>query len=335
MTPLSRFVMLSLLACLFILPQAQAQSVDVDAAKREGKIVAYGTIIPKVMGALHQGFEKKYGIKVEYWRASATKVMDRALTEWRAGKPAFDVLFAIHGAMLLMKKEGMFIQYTPSSSEKFPAKYRDPDGILTSWRVTPIGILYNTELVKPQDAPKSLDDLLDPKWHRKIGMPDASRHTSTAQFLWNLQKVKGEKWLDFVKALAKQEPHLMESMAPVPNAIVRGEIQVGITYLQYVIQQKGPLGFVPLDKFLTDSNDLALSGKASRPNAAKLYMEYACSPEGQKTLAELGEFVLSPTAPPKITDAEKVLANLVFMDDPTPDQYKKLSVQFRQIFFGK
>lgn len=190
MTPLSRFIMLSLLAFIFILPQAQAQSVDVDAAKREGKIVAYGTIIPKVMGALHQGFEKKYGIKVEYWRASATKVMDRALTEWRAGKPAFDVLFAIHGAMLLMKKEGMFIQYTPSSSEKFPAKYRDPDGILTSWRVTPIGILYNTELVKPQDAPKSLDDLLDPKWHRKIGMPDASRHTSTAQFFGTFKKSK-------------------------------------------------------------------------------------------------------------------------------------------------
>ncbi|MEX0802124.1 MAG: hypothetical protein WD688_02215, partial [Candidatus Binatia bacterium] len=123
MTPLSRLFTSSLLALLCILPKAHAQPVDVDAAKREGKVVAYGTIIPKIMGALHQGFEKKYGIKVEYWRASATKVMDRALTEWRAGKPAFDVLFAIHGAMLLMKKEGMFMQYAPPSAENFPAQY--------------------------------------------------------------------------------------------------------------------------------------------------------------------------------------------------------------------
>jgi hypothetical protein len=46
-------------------------------------------------------------------------------------------------------------------------------------------------------------------------MPDPSRHTSTTQFLWNMQKVKGEKWLDYARALAKQKPFLLESCAPV------------------------------------------------------------------------------------------------------------------------
>ena len=68
-----------------------------------------------------------------------------------------------------------------------------------------MGILYNTEMVKPNEIPKSLDDLLDPKWQGKISMPDPSRHASTAQYLWNLQQVKGEKWMDFVQELGETE----------------------------------------------------------------------------------------------------------------------------------
>ncbi len=313
----------------------QAQQLDIEAAKKEGRVVVYGTVIPKVMNVMHRNFEKKYAVKVDYWRASATNVMDRALTEWRAGKPGFDVVFAIHGSQLILKQEGLFVKYVPSSSESFPARFKDKDGILTAWRMTPVGVLYNTELVKPGDAPKNMDDLLDPKWRKKIAMPDPSRHTSTAQFLWNLEKIKGDKWLDFVKALAKQEPYLMESMAPVPGAIVRGEAILGITYIQYVVQEKGPLGFVLMDRILTDPNDLGLSARAANSNAGKLYMDYACSPEAQKGIAETGEFVLSPGIYPNIKDADKVVANSVFMDNPTPEQFKKLTNEFHQIFLGK
>ena len=63
-------------------------------------------------------------------------------------------------------------------------------------------------------------------------------------------------------------------------------------------------------------------------------MEYICSPEGQKRVAETGEFVLSPGIYPALKDAEKVAANFVFMDNPTVEQLKKLQGEFRQIFFG-
>jgi iron(III) transport system substrate-binding protein len=68
-----------------------AQAVNIDAAKKEGKVVVYGAVVPQAMEGLNRGFEKKYGIRVEYWRGDSTKVMDRALTEWRAGRPGFDV----------------------------------------------------------------------------------------------------------------------------------------------------------------------------------------------------------------------------------------------------
>lgn len=313
-----------------------AQAGNVDAARKEGKVVVYGSVVPQAMDGLHQAFKKKYGIDVEYWRGSSTQVSERALIEWRAGRPGFDIAEGNRGVQLIMKSEGLFQKFVPPASEKFPAQYKEKDGLITPWRVLPISILYNTELVKSADLPKTLDDLLNPKWTGKISIPDPTRHTTTAQFLWNLQKFKGDKWLDYVKALAKQKPILVESLAPVTPTIIKGEALVGIAYIKYVKQYKGPVNYIPMDKYLTDPNYLSLSAKSAHPNAAKLYIDFACSPEGQKEIAEDGEFVLAPGVYPPIKDAEKVAPRMVFMDNPSEDEFKKLmSGTFREIFFAK
>jgi iron(III) transport system substrate-binding protein len=313
---------------------AIAQQVNVDAAKKEGKVVVYGTVPPQSMTPINNGFQKKYGIKVEYWRASSTKVMDRALTEWRAGRPGFDVVEGNRGVQLIMKDAGLFGKFVSPSSEKFPEQFKDKDGIMTPWRFLPISILYNTELVKKGDTPKSFNDLLDPKWKGQISMPDPSQHTTTAQFLDNLDKLMGEKAKQFVKGLASQRPHLVESLAPVANVLVRGEAKVGITYVKYIKQYKGPIDYVMIDKFLADPNYANLSGKANNPNAARLYIEYLTSPEGQKEIAEEGEFVLYPGINPDIHDAQTVASRSIFMDTPNEEEFKKLRNEYRKLFFG-
>ncbi len=340
LTPIARRWLFAFTFALLAMPfsdlcrAAFAQPVSQEAARKEGKVVIYGTAVPQIMSIIQKGFEEKYGIKTEYWRADATKVIDRALMEWRAGRPGFDTVTGARGAMLLLKQEAAFARYVPASAEGFPAKFKDKDGQLTAWRVTPVGVLYNTESVKSGDVPRSLDDLVDPKWQGKIAMPDPSQHASTAQFLWNLQRLKGEKWLDFVKSLARQKPHLVDSYSSVPTAIIRGEVPLGITYVQYVVQQKGPIGYVPLDKYLTDPSDIGLSAKAANPNAGKLFIDYVCSPEAQKRVAGTGEFVLARGIYPAIKGAEKIVSNMLFMDNPSEEQLKKLQSQFRQIFFG-
>jgi ABC-type Fe3+ transport system substrate-binding protein len=315
---------------------ASAQAVNVEAAKQEGKVVVYGAQVPQAMKSLHAAFEKKYGITVEYWRGSSTQVSERALTEWRAGKPGFDVVEGNRGVQLIMRDDGLFQKFIPPSSDKFPAQFKEKDGMITPWRVLPISILYNTDMVKPNELPKTFDDLLSPKWNGKITMPDPTRHTTTAQFLWNLNKFKGDKWLDLVKGLAKQKPLLVESLAPVTTTIIKGEAPVGITYIKYVKQYKGPVSYVLMDKYLSDPNYMSLSAKTSRPNAAKLYLDFVCSPEGQKLTAEEGEFVMAPGVFPTIQDAEKVAPNMVFMDNPSEDEFKTLMGKtFRDIFFSK
>ena len=336
---ISRFVIVAevlAVTALMFAGQALGQSANVDAGKKEGKVVVYGSVVPQAMDGLHQAFKKKYGIEVDYWRGSSTQVSERALTEWRAGRPGFDIAEGNRGVQLIMKNEGLFQKFVPPASEKFPAQYKEKDGLITPWRVLPISILYNTELVKAVDLPKTFDDLLNPKWMGKISIPDPTRHTTTAQFLWNLEKFKGDKWLDYVRALAKQKPILVESLAPVTTTIIKGEAAVGITYIKYIKQYKGPVNYIPMDKYLTDPNYLSLSAKSAHPNAAKLYIDFACSTEGQKEIAEDGEFVLAPNVYPPIKDAEKVAPRMVFMDNPSEDEFKKLmSGTFREIFFAK
>ena len=315
--------------------QAWAQGASVDAARKEGKAIIYGTVVPQVMGQIQNGFETKYGIKTEYWRADATKVIDRVLTEWRSGKPGFDIVIGARGPLALGKEERVYAKYSPGVAANFPAKFKDKDGQLIAWRITPVGILYNTELVKATETPKSLDELLDPKWQGKISMPDPSRHASTAQYLWNLQQVKGDKWMDFAKGLAKQKPMLVESYSTVPNAIVRGEAHLGISYIQYTGQTKGPIGFASIEQVFADPSDAALSAKAMNPNAAKLFIEYLCSAEGQKKVAETGEFVLSPGVYPAIKGADKIMSNLYMMEDPSAETLAKIQGEFRQMFLAK
>ena len=333
-----RILILGVLAIAGSVMTAQvfAQTVSLEAAKQEGKVNVYGAQVPQAMKPLHAAFEKKYGITVEYWRGSSTQVSERALTEWRAGKPGFDVVEGNRGVQLIMRDEGLFQKFIPPSSEKFPAQFKEKDGMITPWRVLPISILYNTEMVKTGDLPKTFDDLASPKWTGKITMPDPTRHTTTAQFLWNLNKFKGDKWLDLVKALAKQKPLLVESLAPVTTTIIKGEAPVGITYIKYIKQYKGPVDYVVMDKYLTDPNYMSLGAKASHPNAAKLYLEYICSSDGQKLVADEGEFVMYPGIFPPIRDAEKVAPRMVFMDNPSEEEFKKLmTVTFREIFFAK
>lgn len=311
---------------------ASSQTLDLEAAKKEGKVVIYGTIVPQVMTVIERGFQAKYGIKTEYWRADATKVIDRVLTEWRSGRPAFDVVTGARGAIALGKPDNVYAKFSPATASKFPVKYKDPDGQLTAWRVTPVGVLYNTEMVKAADVPKTLDDLLDSRWLGKITMPDPSTHASTAQYLWNLEQVKKEKWMDFIRALAKQKPFLQESYSTVPSAIVRGESALGISYIQYTVQTKGPISFAPIDKIFADPTDAALGAKAINPNAAKLFVDYLCSAEGQKMIAETGEFVLAPGIFPAIKGADKVVSSMLFMNDISAEKLAKLQSDFRPLF---
>ena len=137
------------------------------------------------------------------------------------------------------------------------------------------------------------------------------------------------------KALAQQQPLLVESFAPIVNTVIKGEAPLGITYLKYVGQYKGPIDYVRLNKYLADTNYMGVGKKAAHPNAGRLYVEYICSPEGQKAMAATGEFVLAPQISPAIPGAADVAQRTIFMEEPTAEEFKKLARRDAPDFSGK
>src|SRR5437016_11036943 len=152
-----------LMASLLVSNIASAQDAKlIDLAKKEsGRIIAYGSLESNTVEPIIEAFNKKTGLTVEYWRASATKVMDRALAELRAGKPAFDVMVNNSGAIFVMKKDGVFAKYLSPAASAFPKDVIDPD-FGPVYRNTPIGIIYNRGATKPSDAPHAPANLLSP-----------------------------------------------------------------------------------------------------------------------------------------------------------------------------
>ena len=161
---------------------------------------------------------------------------------------------------------------------KFPRQFIEADGILTPWRFNPISILTTIPNWSGRKSCQKLSaDLLLPRWKGKITIPDPSRHTTTAQFLADLDQYEGMKWRDFAKGLAQQQPLLVESFCSYRQYGYQGEAHLGLTYLQDVGEYKGPIDYVRLNKYLADTNYLGVSKKAGSPNAGRLYVEYICS----------------------------------------------------------
>ena len=330
-----RHIPLLIVAALSISRITYAQDAKlIEAAKKEGgKIIAYGSMESNTAEPIIEAFMKKTGLQVEYWRASATKAMDRALTELRAGKHLFDVMVNNSGATTVMHKEGIFAKYNSPAAAAFPKDVIDGDlGI--SYRHTPIGIFYNKALIKPADAPKSLEDLLNPKYRGKFVMPDPTQHTTTLQWVASLYKIMGKEKSDkFIRDLGATKPLLVESFSPSAERVATGETPIAISLVRYVITygEKGaPVDYVRLGKFLSTGQYLNLSQKAPRPNGGKALIDFFLGEESARILAKAGEFVTRKGIYPPVPDADKIQG--VEMDDFDAKAFKEKSQEFQKIF---
>lgn len=326
-------------AIIFSAASAPAQDAKlVEAAKKEGgKVFVYGSIENDTMDLIAAAFKKKTGLDVEFWRSSANKVMDRVVSEYRAGKPLYDVALTNTPPMEFMFKEGALTKYNSPSAKFFPKQVMHPD-LGPQYRNSIIGIVYNAGVIKPADAPKSLEDLLKPQYRGKVVMPDASQHTTTAQWLASLYKVMGskEKADKFIHDLAATKPLLVESLTPAGERITTGETPIGIAFLKNVVfyGKKGvPLDYVRLGKFMGDGQAIALGAKAPHPNGGKAFIDFFLGEEGLKIMANIGEFVTRKGIYPPIPDADKI--ELVQMVDMDKKAYAEKMAEYKKIFLGK
>ncbi len=316
-----------------------AQSADlIQAAKKEGEVAVFGTLENDIAAALHKGFEAKYGIKTNYFRGSSTVIIDRVTSEHRTGKMSADAVFATAEPMKFINKEkGLLVRYVSPSARDYNKQL--VDGFFgPNYRSVIIGFLYNKSMIKIEDAPKTYEDIVNPKWKGKITMGNPSLHDTTINWLASLPAVFGstQKANDWIKRLAALEPLMLDSMVPVGERIASGEIPLGVAYVKYVHLwglKGAPIDYVKgLPVYLGDGNYIGLTSKAQHPNAAKLYIDYFLGQESSEIMANVGEFVNRRGILPPIAGADQVAGKFVQMISMTAEEYSQKKEEYRKIF---
>ncbi|MFI5002185.1 MAG: extracellular solute-binding protein, partial [Reyranellales bacterium] len=153
-------------------PEAQKITPElIAAAKKEGKVTWYTSVELGLAEKVAKTFEAKYpGVAMRVERSGAERNFQRIGQEYASKIYNCDVVNSSDAAHLIIwKRQGLLAPYVPDDvAQHFDAAHKDPDGMFASWRVTLCPMGYNTQLVKPEDAPKSYADLVDPKWMGKI-----------------------------------------------------------------------------------------------------------------------------------------------------------------------
>lgn len=304
-------------------------------AKKEGKAVFYANItgIDPVMEA----FKSQYGIPVEYNRVSTAVYVPTVQTEFQAGRLAADVLQAPIPILQILKQAGVLAKYVSPMAEKYPDWSKDPDGMIQQFGIEAVALIYNTELVKPQDVPTSYRDLANPKWRNKIVMPDPITHATTITWLVGLKEhvfSSEAEWKEFLRGLAKNNPMFVASFGPTPGPIETGEKVIGISMPKYIVTKApAPLGWAQLknEPLMGSARGIAIAKNAPRPNAARLFVDYWLSEASSRILAEqVGEWVLYKDVYPPIKDIRK--ANVIPLRELSDDEIQRWSEVFRTIF---
>jgi iron(III) transport system substrate-binding protein len=235
--------------------------------------------------------------------------------------------------MQIMLKQGIFAKYDSPTAKDFPKDAIDPN-LGPRYRNVIIGVVYNKGAIKAADAPKSLEDLVNPKYKGKLVMPDPTQHTTTTQWVASLHKLMGKEKADkYIRDLAATKPILVESLLPAAERVTTGETPIAITYVKYafIFGKKGaPLDYVRLGKMMGDGHYLTLSNKAPHTNAGKAFIDYFLDDESMNIMAKMGEFVNRKGVYPPLPDADKI--QFVEMVDLDVKGFAEKKKEYQQIF---
>ena len=305
--PVTISLHLMLVAGMFLLGGAPAaRAVEptpvtpelVAAATKEGSVVWYASEDAQLVAAVAKAFEAKYpGITAQGERNGAERNFQRVSQEYGSNIHAVDVITSSNpGPVLYWKSHDMLARFVPSDVARFPANQRDADGYYATDCLTLAVMGYNTKLVKPDEAPKSYADLLDPKWKGKMVKAHPSYSGTIVTATLAMSKALG--W-DYIEKLGKQQVMQVQSAIDPPRKLALGERAVMIDGAEasalQVQEQGGPITIVyPTEGTPAVPLNGVLMKEAPHPNAARLFYSFLFSKEAQQIFVQYGFRSVNP-----------------------------------------
>jgi len=255
-------------------------------AQKEKRAVVYTSLNLKDSVPIVQAFKKKYGVEIELWRSSSEKVLQRALTEARAGRFAVDG-FELNGPeMEALYREGLLEEFWSPQLVNIPPQAIPKHRHYVADRMNFFTIAYNTKLVKPDEVPNSYQDLLQPRWTGRLGI-----EASEVDWFGSMVKAMGEaKGLEFFRKLAQQKPQIRTGHTLLGELVASGEIPLAASIYNHnaerLVVNGAPIKWKALTPTFGRPNAVAVAKRAEHPNAALLFADFMLSLEGQRLIKE-------------------------------------------------
>jgi iron(III) transport system substrate-binding protein len=274
----------------------------IEGAKKEKQVVVYTSLNLKDSVPITQAFEKKYGVKVELWRSSSEKVLQRAVTEARAGRFAVDA-FELNGPELeAMYREGLLDEFYSPQFKNLPSAAFPKHRHYAADRFNFFTIAYNTNLVKPDEVPNSYEDLAHPRWTGRIGI-----EASDTDWFGSIVKFMGEqKGLALFRKIAQQKPQMRTGHTLIAELVAAGEIPLAATIYNHnaerLLVNGAPIKWKALNPTFGRPNGVAVAKRAERPHAALLFADFMLSLEGQQLIQKRNRVPASNKVDSKLND---------------------------------
>ena len=255
-------------------------------AQAEGELIYYGTLPIDEFLPLARVFNQRYrSMALQHYFSPRDGILSRTLTEARAGRHAVDVVQVdlSYGYQLL--NANLVHPYAIGGRERFFDGTYDPGGSWHSMYYLTTALIYNTNAVKPEQAPKSYEDLLSAAWKGKMLFdPEAGFILAAMEEAWGREKA-----VTYLAKLSKQDLSYRRGGTLTTQVVTSGEYPIGIAIngeTSAAIREKGaPLGFKVLAPSIVKPEGLFLAKNAPHPHAALLFTEWVLSDEAQSFLA--------------------------------------------------
>ena len=263
---------------------------DMAKARKEG-LVLWHANDETAKTTFLKGFTAATGIPATSQRVLPGAALPKLQAEFQTGKaPSCDVYDTSEvGLVYTLQQQGHLMQYMSPELEAYESPYvSSPKGFWTTYFVSPLPITYRTDHLPEAQAPKSYEDLLDPKWKGKMGFQDSSGGSSFT-FWYELRKLLPA---DYFQKLAALTPRSYSSSTQISTDLNSGVILLSPGFSMYqvylALKQKLPYKIVLSAPGMPTNNlPTAIIANPPHPDAAKAYIDYSLSQVGQQSWTDI------------------------------------------------
>lgn len=297
-----------------------SEATPTPSVEPSGKVMIYSSMQEPQLQALKEGFNKKYPkITFEYYFAGTGKVVTKINTEKQAGQVAADVLWVGDPSDYInFKEQGILEKYESKEAATIDKAFMDAEGYYCGARLVVVGFGYNTNLVKPEEAPKKWEDLLDPKWKDQIIMTDPGS-SGTSKYAAGALMANSKYGLDYFTKLKANGALLESGTTATHNKLAAGAYKVGIC-LDYVTlnlaKEGSTIAFAyPESDLISITSPIAIVKNSANQENGKLLYDFILSKEGQEILVANSLTSVRNDLPPQGKSLPEIAKQSMKVDD--------------------